>query len=95
MKDLYDINQDDVRKVLYGDYLLMFGLYDTYRLLHDANISDLELRMKATGKYAAFSLAMDIIGVQPMQGPIGQIHTMRLRYGENTKSRREERLGRG
>ena len=29
-------------------------------------------------------IAADIIGVQPMTGPVGQIHTLRTRYGKDS-----------
>jgi hypothetical protein len=29
-------------------------------------------------------IANEIVGVQPMQGPVGQIHTLRVRYAETT-----------
>ena len=28
-------------------------------------------------------IANEIIGVQPMTGPVGQIHTLRVRYADN------------
>jgi len=32
-------------------------------------------------KFTAESIAEDIIGVQPMSGPVGQLHTLRAKYG--------------
>ena len=31
-------------------------------------------------------IANEIVGVQPMTGPVGQIHTLRVRYSENFTS---------
>ena len=28
-------------------------------------------------------IANEIVGVQPMQGPVGQIHTLRVRYADS------------
>lgn len=38
-------------------------------------------------------IANEIIGVQPMQGPVGQIHTLRVRYAENATSSAAGDLG--
>jgi hypothetical protein len=31
-------------------------------------------------------IANEIVGVQPMQGPVGQIHTLRVRYADSVTS---------
>ena len=38
-------------------------------------------------------IANEIVGVQPMQGPVGQIHTLRVRYAETVTSTATGDLG--
>ena len=38
-------------------------------------------------------IANEIVGVQPMTGPVGQIHTLRIRYAENFTSSASSPLG--
>jgi len=38
-------------------------------------------------------IANEIVGVQPMQGPVGQIHTLRVRYAEAVTSTASGDLG--
>ena len=38
-------------------------------------------------------IANEIVGVQPMTGPVGQIHTLRIRYSENFTSSANSPLG--
>jgi len=33
------------------------------------------------------TIANEILGVQPMTGPVGQIHTLRVRYAEHSAQR--------
>jgi len=33
------------------------------------------------------AIANEILGVQPMTGPVGQIHTLRVRYAEHSAQR--------
>jgi len=81
MKDMYDQNPNDVKKVSYEDFLLMFGLYGTYYMTCDERHSIVGLRHKALTAMLGYEMAMSIIGVQPMAGPVGQIFTLKTKYG--------------
>ena len=62
----YKLGLHETGHIVYGEQFLSVGATDT--------ISSIIRRLYP------IMVANDIIGVQPMTGPVGQIHTLRTRY---------------
>jgi hypothetical protein len=48
-------------------------------------VNTLKITLPVIKKIVRDSIAWDIVGVQPMTGPVSQIHTRRVKYGEGQK----------